>query len=123
MDEEPHQGPGQGRGGRGGLGGKVSPQDQGGSGGDRPPEAAPSPRGDTAPSTGDNPVDAVVAGLTTGDDRVDAALAGLSRLPGQPMADHVAILEEVHGRLRDILGELAEDQPGQEATEPTKGRP
>jgi 4-diphosphocytidyl-2-C-methyl-D-erythritol kinase len=29
-----------GRGGRGGLGGKVSPQEQGGSGGDRPPEAA-----------------------------------------------------------------------------------
>ncbi len=30
----------QDQGGRGGLGGKVSPQEQGGSGGDRPPEAA-----------------------------------------------------------------------------------
>jgi hypothetical protein len=47
----------------------------------------------------------------TGDDRVDAAVAGLIRLPGQPEQDQVAILEEVHGRLRDILGELAEDQP------------
>jgi hypothetical protein len=47
----------------------------------------------------------------TGDARVDAAVAGLNRLAGQPVADHVAILEEVHGRLRDVLGELAED-PG-----------
>jgi hypothetical protein len=51
----------------------------------------------------------------TGDDRVDAAVAGLSRLHRQPEQDQVAILEEVHGQLRDILGELAEDQgtPGQ----------
>ena len=44
----------------------------------------------------------------TGDDRVDAAVAGLSRLPGTPADEHVAVLEEVHGRLRDILGELNE---------------
>ena len=52
----------------------------------------------------------------TGDTRVDAAVAGLGRLPGTPAEDHVAILEEVHGRLRDILSELAEDSatlPGQ----------
>jgi hypothetical protein len=49
----------------------------------------------------------------TGDDRVDAAVAGLSRLPGTPADEHVAVLEEVHGQLRDILGELSEgqDQP------------
>ncbi|HEU5386478.1 MAG TPA: hypothetical protein VFV73_11300 [Streptosporangiaceae bacterium] len=47
----------------------------------------------------------------TGDDRVDAALAGLGRLPGAPVDDHVAVLEEVHGRLRDILGELSEGMP------------
>ena len=49
----------------------------------------------------------------TGDDRVDAAVAGLSRLPGTPADEHVAVLEEVHGRLRDILGELNEgpDRP------------
>ena len=46
----------------------------------------------------------------TGDARVDAAVAQLSRMPGQPAAEHVAILEEAHGRLRDILDELAEGQ-------------
>jgi hypothetical protein len=35
-------------------------------------------------------------------------VAGLSRLPGRPADEHVAVLEEVHGRLRDILGELNE---------------
>ncbi len=47
----------------------------------------------------------------TGDDRVDAAVAGLGRLPGTPAEEHVAVLEEVHGRLRDILGELNEGAP------------
>ena len=47
----------------------------------------------------------------TGDDRVDAAVAGLSRLRGSPADEHVAVLEEVHGQLRDILGELNESQP------------
>ncbi|HEY1318692.1 MAG TPA: hypothetical protein VGF32_00535 [Streptosporangiaceae bacterium] len=44
----------------------------------------------------------------TGDERVDAAVAGLSRLAGAPPDEHVAVLEEVHGRLRDILGEAGE---------------
>ena len=44
----------------------------------------------------------------TGDDRVDAAVARLRRLPGIPVDEHVAVLEEVHGQLRDILGELNE---------------
>jgi hypothetical protein len=47
----------------------------------------------------------------TGDARVDAAIEGLSRLAGAPPKEHVAVLEEAHGRLRDILGELAEGQP------------
>ena len=47
----------------------------------------------------------------TGDDRVDAAVAGLSRLAGAPAEEHVAVLEEVHGRLRDILGEVNEGTP------------
>ena len=50
-------------------------------------------------------------GLPTGDDRVDAAVAGLSRLAGAPAEEHVAVLEEVHGRLRDILGEVNEGAP------------
>jgi hypothetical protein len=44
----------------------------------------------------------------TGDARVDDAVAGLTRLQGRPADEHVAVLEEVHGRLRDILGELDE---------------
>ena len=44
----------------------------------------------------------------TGDDRVDQALAGLGRLAGAQAEEHVAVLEEVHGRLRDILGEVNE---------------
>jgi hypothetical protein len=42
-------------------------------------------------------------------------VAALSRLPGTPAEEHVAVLEEVHGRLRDILGELGDD--------PARGRP
>jgi hypothetical protein len=42
----------------------------------------------------------------TGDARVDDAVAGLSRLRGRPAEEHVAVLEEVHGRLRDILDDL-----------------
>lgn len=44
----------------------------------------------------------------TGDERVDGAVAALDRLAGLPADEHVAVLEEVHGRLRDILGELDE---------------
>ena len=63
-----------------------------------------------APVSGDATRQAV--GLPpTGDDRVDTALAGLGRLPGAPVDDHVAVLEEVHGQLRDILGELGEGAP------------
>jgi hypothetical protein len=65
--------------------------------------ARASPDGATWPPVADLP--------ETGDERVDAALAGLSRLPGTPADEHVAVLEEVHGRLRDILGELNEGTP------------
>ena len=56
----------------------------------------------------------------TGDDRVDAAVAILGRLPGKPADEHIAVLEEVHGRLRDILGELNE---GPERPDLAEGRP
>ena len=49
--------------------------------------------------------------VPTGDVRVDEAVAGLNRLKGRPADEHVAVLEEVHGRLRDILGEL-DETPG-----------
>jgi hypothetical protein len=51
---------------------------------------------------------AVADAPATGDARVDDAVAGLTGLRGRPADEHVAILEEVHGRLRDILDELAE---------------
>jgi hypothetical protein len=49
----------------------------------------------------------------TGDPRVDDAVAGLSRLASRPAEEHVAVLEEVHGRLRDILDDLDPSSPGQ----------
>ncbi|MDQ2811260.1 MAG: hypothetical protein M3Z75_05100 [Actinomycetota bacterium] len=59
----------------------------------------------------------------TGDDRVDGAVAGLSRLPGLPAAEHVTVLEEVHGRLRDILGELSEGNSGPGRPDRGESRP
>ena len=42
----------------------------------------------------------------TGEPRVDAALARLDELAGRPFTEHRAIFEDVHRRLRDVLGEL-----------------
>ncbi len=88
------------------------------------PEARVPPPGDTRPAA-DGPSAArespsASALPPAGDDRVDAAVAGLSRLRGLPVDEHVAVLEEVHGRLRDILGELDE---GAERPGLAKGRP
>jgi hypothetical protein len=44
----------------------------------------------------------------TGDPRVDAAIAGLAGLDDVELADRPAVLEEVHDRLREILGELGD---------------
>jgi hypothetical protein len=71
-------------------------------------ELDPERAGRGAPADGDTPPLAGGLPPATGDDRVDQAVAGLSRLPGRPADEHVAVLEEVHGRLRDILGELGE---------------
>jgi len=99
MDEENmHKSPGpEGPGGPVGHGGAGSPPVIGGIPGGRPPGETP-----------------------TGDERVDDAVAGLSRLPGRPVDEHIAVLEEVHGRLRDILGELNEG-PGR--TDQDESRP
>lgn len=54
-----------------------------------------------------NPAERAMVSLPpTGDRRVDDVVTGLARLPGRPAGEHVSVLEEVHGRLRDILGEL-----------------
>ena len=69
-------------------------------------------RAAATPNSGElRPAAEPALGPPTGDDRVDAAVAGLSRLAGAPADEHVAVLEEVHGRLRDILGEAGEGTP------------
>jgi hypothetical protein len=50
---------------------------------------------------------------STGDARVDAAVAGLAGLDEVDLADRPAVLEAVHDRLREILGELGDaGRPG-----------
>lgn len=44
----------------------------------------------------------------TGDSRVDQAIEGLSSLGDLPLEEHPQVLEAVHDRLREILGELGE---------------
>jgi hypothetical protein len=51
----------------------------------------------------------------TGDERVDQAIAGLDRLAALPLDEHVAVFEEAHARLRQVLAELDSgpaDAPG-----------
>ena len=49
----------------------------------------------------------------TGEPRVDAALARLDELDGRPVTEHRPIFEDVHRRLRDVLGELDAREPAQ----------
>ena len=49
----------------------------------------------------------------TGDSRVDAAIGGLASLEDTDLAERPAVLEGVHDRLREILGELGD--PGRPA--------
>ena len=49
-------------------------------------------------------------------------MAELNRLPGTPPAEHVAVLEEVHGRLRDILGQLSPGELGDDDGEPGRAQ-
>jgi hypothetical protein len=48
----------------------------------------------------------------TGDSRVDDAIAGLAVLSELPLDEHPSVLETVHDRLREILGELGAGSPG-----------
>ena len=48
----------------------------------------------------------------TGDARVDEAIAGLAVLGDLPLDEHPSVLEAVHDRLREILGELGTVSPG-----------
>jgi len=64
----------------------------------------------------------------TGEPRVDAALARLDELAARPVTEHRAVFEDVHRRLRDVLGELdtreqnSGDQPAAAGAERRPGR-
>jgi hypothetical protein len=47
----------------------------------------------------------------TGEPRVDAALSSLHQLASLPVAEHPAVLERTHQRLRQVLDELAAEPP------------
>jgi hypothetical protein len=49
---------------------------------------------------------------STGDSRVDDAIAPLAGLSETPLDEHPQVLEAVHDRLREILGELGTVPPG-----------
>ena len=49
----------------------------------------------------------------TGDTRVDQAIEGLADLDQIDLDERPAVLEEVHDRLREILGELGPVRPGE----------
>jgi hypothetical protein len=54
-------------------------------------------------------------GEETGEPRVDEAIAGLDRLDDLPLDEHVAVFEDTHARLRQVLGELDAGPTGDEA--------
>jgi hypothetical protein len=57
----------------------------------------------------------------TGEPRVDAALARLDELAGRPVTEHRAVFEDVHRRLRDVLGELDTREQGSGDQAPAAG--
>jgi hypothetical protein len=63
-------------------------------------EAAPADETGVAQVTGVAPAD------ETGVAQVDEAIAGLDSLPGRPLAEHVAVFEEAHAKLRQVLSDL-----------------
>jgi hypothetical protein len=73
---------------------------------------------------------AVPGADSTGDPRVDDAVAGLAALRDRPLDEHPPVLEAVHDRLREILGELGDaagrpGEPGQQGQlgQPDRGAP
>jgi hypothetical protein len=49
---------------------------------------------------------------TTGHPDVDAVVASLEELDGRPVAEHVAVFESAHDRLRSALAEAGNDPAG-----------
>jgi hypothetical protein len=81
-------------------------------------------RGDEPAAAVDDALASLLAARqATGEPRVDAALARLDDLAGMPVTEHRAVFEDVHRRLRDVLGELDAGQlPGAEGAESRRAR-
>jgi hypothetical protein len=58
----------------------------------------------------------------TGDPRVDAAVGQLASIDDMDLADRPAVLQDVHDRLREILGELGDARPGEPVRPGEPGR-
>ena len=50
--------------------------------------------------------------LTTGHPDVDAVVTSLEELDGHPVAEHVAVFESAHDRLRAALADAGNDPAG-----------
>jgi hypothetical protein len=60
---------------------------------------------------------------STGDPRVDEAISRLARLREAPLDEHPPVLEAVHDRLREILGELGTVSPEGATPRTPRGAP
>jgi hypothetical protein len=58
----------------------------------------------------------------TGDARVDAVIQGLASLGELDLAERPAVLETVHSRLRELLGEISPGEPGRSGEQGELGR-
>ena len=58
------------------------------------------------------PADGGAPPAGTGDPRVDEAVAPLGGLAAAPVEEHVAVFERIHGKLREVLGELDDGAAG-----------
>jgi hypothetical protein len=63
-----------------------------------------------------------IAPVATGDPRVDAAVEQLASIDELDLADRPAVLEDVHDRLREVLGELGDAPSGEPARPGEPGR-
>jgi hypothetical protein len=59
----------------------------------------------------------------TGDPRVDAAIGELASVEDMDLADRPQVFEDVHDRLREILGELGDPGSPRPARPGEPGRP
>ncbi len=60
----------------------------------------------------DEPQPEVAEPVTTGHPEVDSVLRSLDALDGAPLADHVAVFESAHERLRTVLSDAGRADQG-----------